>query len=125
MRRSMSMNVPVANSLNSGNSKASLIFVFHKDWNLVINMMIGVNKAIRAVWDADSHIMTKNDYIIKDVFQLNYDRSIDEKQQLKGTCSFSNYAPYVFANIRKAYGIDDEKVYTRVTSSSTASDLSR
>lgn len=87
-----------------------MIFIFHKDWNLVINMMIGVYKAIRAVWDADDHIPTQNDYWIKDVFQLNYDRSVDERQQLKGTCSFSNYAPYVFANIRKLYGIDDERV---------------
>ena len=78
-----------------------MIFIFHKDWNLVINMMIGVYKAIRAVWDADDHIPTANDYKIKDVFQLNYDRSIDEREQLKGTCSFSNYSPYIFANIRK------------------------
>ena len=60
---SASINVH-KNKRNSG----AMVFLFHKDWNLVINMMVGIYKAIRAVWDADEHIMTKNDYKIKDVF---------------------------------------------------------
>ena len=41
-----SANVPKRN-----HNQNSLIFIFHRDWNLVINMMIGVHKSIRAIWD--------------------------------------------------------------------------
>lgn len=105
------MNVPPAPT----REQSSMVFIFHKDWNLVINMMIGIHKATKAVWDADEHILTKNDYKIKDVFQLNYHRSIDEKDTLRGKCHFHSYAPYVFANIRKVYGIDDERVNSLIT----------
>lgn len=114
------MNIPDKEKLSS---KPSMVFLFHKDWNLVINMMIGTYKSIRAVWDSDDHILAKSDYKIKDVFQLNYDRSIDDKEVLKGTCHFSSYCPYVFADIRKIYGIDDEKFLASIGSESLISSL--
>jgi 1-phosphatidylinositol-4-phosphate 5-kinase len=77
-----------------------MVFLFHKDWNLVINMMIGINKAIRALWDVNDHQLQKSDYKMRDIFELNYKRSFSDNIGLKGTCIFYNYAPYIFADIR-------------------------
>jgi len=104
---SIPKNVPVPHRTSN---QEAVVFLFHKDWNLVINMMIGTYKAVKAVWDSDDHIITAKDYKVKDVFQLSYYRSIEQQAQLKGTCHFHHYAPYIFADIRKAFGIDDEKV---------------
>lgn len=91
--------------------KKSMIFIFHKDWNLVINMMIGINKSIKALWDMHDRVLDDNDFKIRDMFQLNYKRDIlDNTAVDKGTCFFYNYAPYVFSEIRHFYGIKDDDV---------------
>ena len=110
-------------SRNISQPKGSMISPLNKDWNLVINMMIGTNKALRAVWDMDEHIITKNDYKIKDVYQLSYYRSIEEQEQLKGTCYFHHYAPYIFADIRKMFGVDDESFLNSIGSESLLTSL--
>ena len=89
-----------------------MIFIFNKDWNLVINMMIGINKSIKALWDLHDRNIHPSDYKVRDMFQLNYKRDIldDNPRNQKGTCFFYNYAPHVFANIRNSFGIKDDDV---------------
>ena len=91
--------------------KNALISFFHKDWNLIINMMIGLHKSLKAIiWDTNDHIIHKYDYRLKDVFELRYDRSISDQGIVKGKCLFTNYAPYIFSDLRKRFGVKDESV---------------
>ena len=88
-----------------------MIFLLHKDWNLVINMMIGINKCIRALWDVDDHQLGSSDYEMRDMFELRYRRAFGGNfDDIKGNCVFVDYAPYVFGKIRKKYEIKSEEV---------------
>lgn len=105
----LTRNIPKNNN-HSSEKKDLLVFIFHKDWNLVINMMIGINKSIRALWYVNNHKLTKSDYKMRDIFELNYRRSFSDAEGLKGTCIFYNYAPYVFSDIRAHFNISNDNV---------------
>lgn len=86
----------------------SLIFVFHKDWNLVINMMIGIHKSIRAQYKVKNPILDTRDFKNKDVFELHYKKSIEDYGKYRGKCYFFNVAPTIFQEIRSLYDIENE-----------------
>ena len=118
------LNIPTSKSKTAADSN-SLIFIFHKDWNLVINIMIGINKAIRALWDVDDHTISNQDYKMRDRFELTFNRGIEEDFTSKQTISFFSYSPYIFADIRKIYKISNQSYMDSIGSDSLISNLVR
>jgi hypothetical protein len=106
-------------------SDGPVVFVFHKRWNLVINIMIGINKATRALWDIEEHTLSKADYKMRDKYELSFKRSITENLNSRETISFYSFAPYVFAEIRKLYKIDSESFLNSIGADSLINNLIR
>lgn len=104
--------------------KKGMIFLLHKDWNLVINMMIGINKSVRALWDVDDHHVVESDFEMRDMFELKYRRTFGGNfDDIKGNCVFVDYAPYVFGKIRRKYDIKSEDYLASIGSESLISSL--
>jgi 1-phosphatidylinositol-4-phosphate 5-kinase len=114
----ISVNVPKRPS-----DQSSLIFVFHKDWNLVINMMIGIHKSIRAQYRVRNPVIDVRDYKARDVFELSYKRSIEDYGKYRGKCFFFNYAPYIFSEIRRIYNIENEEYLSSIGSETLITNL--
>jgi len=80
------------------------VFFGHENWNLVLNMMIGIRMALKSVVKISEYReMTENDYKIEVHFDLIQERlaSFDAKQ----ACHFLEFAPLIFDDIRRAFGI--------------------
>jgi Ca2+-binding EF-hand superfamily protein len=99
-----------------------VIFVLHNGWDLAINIMVGINKATRALWDIEEHTLTKADYKMKDRFQLTYHRTLDDNNSKKNI-TFFNVAPYVFADIRRHFNISSEDFLSSIGSDVLISNL--
>ena len=123
MRRAL-VNIPKAVK-NKESENNPVIFIFHKDWNLVVNIMIGINKAIRALWDVEEHTITDADYKMRDRFELTFNRGLQDSAESKQTISFFSYAPYIFADIRRLYHISNADFMNSIGSDSLISNLVR
>jgi hypothetical protein len=114
-------NIPSSEEPTEG----PVVFVFHKRWDLVINIMIGINKATRALWDIEEHTLSKADYKMRDKYELSFKRSITENLNSRDTVSFYSFAPYVFAEIRKLYKIDSDSFLSSIGADSLINNLIR
>jgi len=50
--------------------KKNLVFFGHQSWNLVLNMMLGLQKAIKSCSDPGTNILSKRDFKVKYIFDL-------------------------------------------------------
>lgn len=75
----------------------------HSSFNMVFNIMMGVKKAVDSISDFPLYELTDNDYKVKAVHQIANWRSYSENTFK--ACIFFDYAPLVFQQIRKNYGI--------------------
>lgn len=116
------VNIPAA---DTSIADGPLVFVFHEKWNLVINIMIGINKATRALWDIEEHTLTKADYKMRDKYELSYKRSISDNLDSRKTISFYSFAPYVFAEIRRFYKIESDSFLNSIGADSLINNLVR
>lgn len=72
------------------------------DWHLILNMMLGIQKSVRAVEISDEPIMPHiKDYKIKSTFNLNTENIQTEN------CKFTEYAPKVFKRMRSSSRITE------------------
>lgn len=75
----------------------------HQNFNLVFNIMLGIKKAVDSTLDIPLIEPTAKDFKIKSRYELAPVRA-DAQDNLKA-CTFFDYAPTIFANIRKTCGI--------------------
>eukprot|EP00347_Sterkiella_histriomuscorum_P010876 403374581 len=80
-----------------------LIHPAHENFNLVFNIMLGIKKAIDSTLDIPMLEPTEKDFKIKCKHELVPFRT-QAKDDIKA-CTFYDYAPQIFANIRKTCGI--------------------
>lgn len=66
--------------------------------------MLGIKKAIDSTLDIPLVETTEKDFKIKCKYELAPFRTTNEKDNIKA-CTFYDYAPQIFANIRKTCGI--------------------
>ncbi|CAD8151009.1 unnamed protein product [Paramecium pentaurelia] len=78
------------------------IYFGHENWNLVLNMMIGIRKAIKSL-----HPLTDDILITAAHFEVKNQFEIIPKRTQK-SCSFYEYSPLIFERIRKMYGISND-----------------
>jgi 1-phosphatidylinositol-4-phosphate 5-kinase len=90
---------PRANILES----AKLIHPGHENFNLVCNIMMGIKKAIDSTLDIALLEITEKEYNIRCKYEIAPYRT-NPKDNIKA-CTFYDYAPQIFASIRKTFGI--------------------
>lgn len=74
-------------------SKKNLSVHFgHENWNLVQNMMIGIQMAVKSVNAAEDLIINPRDFQLKYYFELLPRRTGSDKETIK-ICKFFDYAP--------------------------------
>jgi 1-phosphatidylinositol-4-phosphate 5-kinase len=81
-------------------TEGKLVFCGHESWNLVLNMMIGIQKATRSCSDPGTVELTNHDFKMQYQFDLIQRRTGSEKEKHL-IYKFIDYAPSAFMNIRK------------------------
>ncbi|KAL4492363.1 hypothetical protein ABPG72_005498 [Tetrahymena utriculariae] len=92
-----------------------MIFFGHQNWNLVVNMMMGIQMSVQSA--ANIILNEKNqmpdlqnrDFKVKYLFELLPRKDNLEKEWSYKVCKFQDYAPNVFQRIRMLYNITDEQ----------------
>ncbi|CAK85945.1 unnamed protein product (macronuclear) [Paramecium tetraurelia] len=106
------INVPrktqsIKNQKQTKKPKISVSFG-HENFNLVLNMMIGIQMAVSSINVADDYEVGPKDFKLKYYFELLPRRAQGDKSSFK-VCQFFDYAPRVFNSIRTIYGIDNHQ----------------
>ena len=80
-----------------------MILFGNKNVEFVLNTMTGIKCAINAIGDVDRLFDLKtNVEAFKEVNSYSYSQAIFEKEN---KCLFVDYAPKVFHNLRRMYGV--------------------
>jgi Phosphatidylinositol-4-phosphate 5-Kinase len=102
-RRATLRNIP-NQTLNSVRKQISIYFG-HPNWNLILNMMVGIRAAVKKIYRHGTQLEDQ-DFKIKSVFEI-IDKRSKEFDKTK-SCRFYDYAPKVFEKLRKIFGIENE-----------------
>jgi 1-phosphatidylinositol-4-phosphate 5-kinase len=87
--------------------KGKMIFIGDDNWNLVLNMMIGIQMAVRSVKGFQEMIYEEpKDFDLKYYFEL-IPRRFGNEEYNSTIYSFTDYAPHTFNHIRKIFKIDN------------------
>ena len=70
---------------------------------MVLNIMLGIKKSVDATLDSPMYRVTDKEYKIKCCYEIAPYRT-DSLDKVKA-CSFYDYAPQIFADIRKLSGV--------------------
>ncbi len=83
--------------------KMDLVTFLNENWNLVVSMMLGIRNAVLSFRAHED--VTKEQFQTKFCFQLVHKRT---KASAEKISEFFDYAPKVFFQIRRFYGIDND-----------------
>ena len=83
--------------------KKKVVFLNNPNWNIVTTMITGISKSINITLDDKFHLLSKYDFKFHNKIEMEAVYGTTFKK-----CKFKDYAPYVFQNIRKQYGITNE-----------------
>jgi len=83
--------------------KSNFVSFGHQNWNLVLNMMLGIQTAVKSVVERAENV-TNKDFKVKFIFELVPKRTSVTKDSVK-ICTFFDYAPNVFYELRRLFGI--------------------
>lgn len=82
-----------------------VVFFGDSNWNLALNMMIGIQMAVKSVLLVDASLSQfEGDWDKKYHFEL-LPRRFGSSNTAK-VCKFVDYAPITFKHIRKLFGIN-------------------
>ncbi|CAD8133808.1 unnamed protein product [Paramecium octaurelia] len=88
-------------SINNNKYKKSSVQIGNEIWDLVINMMVGIQMAVKSSNAVVETFISTADFEIKQCFEII-------SHQNKDKCKFYDYAPKVFNQIRKLQMIDND-----------------
>ncbi|CAK70944.1 unnamed protein product (macronuclear) [Paramecium tetraurelia] len=88
-------------SINNNKYKKSSVQIGNEIWDLVINMMVGIQMAVKSSNAVVETFISTADFDIKQCFELI-------SHQNKDKCKFYDYAPKVFNQIRRLQMIDND-----------------
>lgn len=88
-----------ASHKNEKFKKTAMVLIGHENWNLVLNMMLGIQMAVKSASSILEKNLSEDDFQLKYYFELLPKRLVGERQTFK-VCKFSDYAPNVFNKIR-------------------------
>ena len=75
----------------------------HESWNMVCNIMLGIRMAVASSLDMPLIKATDKEFNLKSKFEIAPYRS--QANDAIKACTFYDYAPQIFAGIRKSSGI--------------------
>ena len=79
----------------------------HQSFNIVFNIMLGIKKSVDATFDIPLLQLTDKDYKIRCQYEIAPYRT--EASDVVKACTFFDYAPQIFASIRKVCGISKQQ----------------
>ena len=95
------MNIPKQPPKPCAYTAGKMILFGDQKWNLVFNMMIGIQKAVSSANNNNRMLYeVPNDFELKNQFELAPPR-LGEQSGIDSHCIFTDYAPNVFHQIRK------------------------
>jgi len=106
MRNMTTHNIPKPTKDKTKTKKGNFVSFGHQNWNLVLNMMLGIQKAVNSA-AARPETLSFKDFNIKYVFELITKRTSETKDNYK-ICKFFDYAPSIFHELRRLFGIKNE-----------------
>lgn len=93
-------------------SKGSTVFFGHQNWDLVLNVMKGIQMAVgRSAAEAQRPISTF-DFHVKEKYTLvagHHYTSRKSSEAVEKSVRFVDYAPFAFSKLRRHFGIDDDR----------------
>lgn len=107
-RRGTAANIPKMYK-SPKKMKKSFIHWGDEDWNLILSMMVGIQKSVKnAAMNFDpSKERSKSEFREKNVINL-----LPGQVNVQRNCKFKDYAPYTFERIRRLYGITSNDYIT-------------
>ena len=106
MKEVTAHNIHKATITKAKTKKGNFVAFGHQNWNLVVNMMLGIQMAIKSAVESAENL-SKKDFHIKYIFELVPKRTSEMKGAYK-ICKFFDYAPNIFLEIRRLFGINNE-----------------
>ena len=91
--------------MKANDSKGLIVHFTHEKWDLVVNIMMGIRKAISNVMAEPNRPLCPDDYTMKEKMTVTPPSSNDDSH----ACRFVDYAPMVFRKLREIWGIPTEE----------------
>ena len=102
-KENLSINLKNLTEKTKKSDRKKKIFLNDPNWNLVTTMISGIYKSINIIDNDKYHILNKSDFKIRNKIELHPIYS-----NLFKKCKFKDYAPHVFENIRRQFGINSD-----------------
>ena len=96
----------VLSTLNDSDNEEAVHFT-HQNWELVVNIMMGIRKAVGQVMMEPNRPLCQNDYAVKEKMTI-VNRVAAEQGSQQNICRFIDYAPMVFRKLREVWGVSAE-----------------
>ena len=84
-----------------------MVHFTHEKWDLVVNIMMGIRKAVGQVMMEPNRPLCQNDYAVKEKMTI-VNRVAAEQGSQQNICRFIDYAPMVFRKLREVWGVSAE-----------------
>lgn len=75
-----------------------------EDWSLILYMMLGIQKSVKANLNESFHVISNEDFSTVEKYDLKQN---DSGKSHDKTSKFRDFAPLVFSNIRRMFEISD------------------
>jgi len=120
-------------------SSGNMIFFGHRDWELVMKLMQGIQLSVNRANQEVERDVTSHDFTVKEKYTLR--RKVEQKKidtqtsmeqnikdldldkLLEGHVRFVDYAPFVFRKLRELVGISDENYVNSIGPANMLSNL--
>ena len=88
-------------------NKKMTVYFGHENWNIVLNIMVGLRKSVKSLYDLSSHLKIKDDHFAEEhEFVLGNKTMIGKDSEVY---KFIDKAPLIFERLRSMYGISNEE----------------
>jgi len=81
----------------------------HPNWNIVLNMMLGIRSSIKSVFQDSTSELVNSDFKTSSIFELVPRRGVHASKDTIKICKFYDYAPMAFNRIRSKFGIEQDQ----------------
>ncbi|CEL92023.1 unnamed protein product [Vitrella brassicaformis CCMP3155] len=94
-----------------GPKKGLAIHFGHENWNLVLNMMLGIRQGVGSIENAPNRQIMSADFEMKEKLTLapRLGHLLDTAAKSFTVTRFIDYAPFVFRKIRERFGVDADE----------------
>lgn len=87
-----------------------MLFILHDNWSLMASMMVGIQKSVRSQSYSERSELTARDFQHRYMFDLKPTTLNVREKECEAPCTFYDYAPSVFNNIRRLFGVTNSEV---------------